>query len=43
MFTNILEVKNKTAYLQVGADRSKCKAIKFRDTPWVLKQNRKGN
>ena len=34
MFTNILEVKKKTAYRQVGAAKSKRKAIKFGNTPW---------
>ena len=42
MSTNVLEVK-RTAYRQVGAAKYKRKAIKFRNTPWVLKQNRKGN
>ena len=42
MFTNVLEVK-KTAYRQVGFAISKCKAIKFGNTPWELKQNRKGS
>ena len=43
MFTNILEVKKKTAYRQVGAAKSKRKAIKFGNIPWAFKQNRKGN
>ena len=43
MFTNILEVKKKTTYRQVGAAKSKRKAIEFRNTPWALKQKRKGN
>ena len=42
MFTNVLEV-NKTAYRQVGASKSKRKAIKFGNTPWALKQKRKGD
>ena len=42
LFTSILEVK-KTAYCWVGADKSKRKAIKFGNTPWSLKQKRKGN
>ena len=29
----------KTSTCQVGADKSKSKAIKFRNTPWLLKQN----
>ena len=43
MFTNILEVKKKTAYRQVGAAKSKRKAIKFGNTSWSLKQNQEGN
>ena len=43
MFTNILEVKRKTVYRQVGAGKSKCKAIKFGNTPWALKQKKKGH
>ena len=43
MFTNILEVKKKTAYRQVGSAKSKRKAIKFGNTPSVSKKNRKGN
>ena len=34
MFTNILGVKNRTAYCRVGAAKSKRKAIKFGNTPW---------
>ena len=34
MFTNILEVKKKTAYRQVGGAKSKFKAIKFGNTTW---------
>ena len=33
MFTNVLEVKNKTAYRRVGATKYKRKAIKFGNTP----------
>ena len=43
IFTNILEVKNKTACRRVGAAESKRKAIKFVNTPWALKQNLKRN
>ena len=43
MFTNILEVKNKTSYRQVGADKSKRKAIKFGNSQWELEQKKKGN
>ena len=42
MFTNVLDLNKKTAYHQVGDDKSKCKAIKFGNTPWGLKQKRKG-
>ena len=35
LFTNIFEVK-KTAYHQVGAAKSKPKAIKFGNKPWAL-------
>ena len=42
MFTNVLEVKKKTTYRRVGADKSKRKAIKFGNTPWSLKKKRKG-
>ena len=43
LFTNILEVKKKTATRRVGAAKYKRKSIKFGNTPWALKQNRKGN
>ena len=33
----------KSAYCQVGATKYKCKAIKFGNIPWALKQKRKGN
>ena len=36
MFTNILEVKNKTAYRRVGDAKSKRKAIKFVNAPWAV-------
>ena len=42
MLTNGLDVK-KIAYRQFGAAKSKCKTIKFGNTPWSLKQNRKGH
>ena len=41
MFTNVLEVKTKTAYLRVGAEKSKRKAIKFGNKPWSLKKSEK--
>ena len=34
---------NKTAYRRFGAARSKCKAIKYGNTPWALKQKQKGH
>ena len=43
MFTNVLDMNIKIAYRQVGADKSKRKAIKFGNTPWALKQKRKGH
>ena len=43
MFTNILDVKKKTATRQFGAATSKRKAIKYGTTPWALKKKRKGN
>ena len=43
MFTNILEVKKKTAYRRVGAAKYKRKEIKIGNKPWELKQNKKGN
>ena len=41
MFTNNLEVKNKTAYLRVGAAEYNCKAIKFGNKPWAFTTNAK--
>ena len=43
LFTNILDVKNKTANRQVGATKSNLKAIKFGNKKWALKQKRKVN
>ena len=43
MFTNIVEVKNKTAYRRVGAAKSKRKAITCGNKPWALKKKRKVN
>ena len=44
MFTNILKLKQKTAYCLFGAAKSKRKAINFFvNPPWALKQKRKGN
>ena len=43
LFTNIIYVKNKTDTRQVGASKSKREAIKYGNTPWVLKQNIKDN
>ena len=41
MFTNVLDVNKNTDYRRVGAAKSKCKAIIYANTLWVLKQNRK--
>ena len=38
LFTNILDVKKKTATCRVGAAKYKRKAIKYGTTPWALKQ-----
>ena len=43
LFTNMLDVKNKTATRQVGAAKSNRKSIKYGTTPWSLKQKRKVN
>ena len=43
MFTNVLEVKNKTTCCRVRAYKSKRKVIKILNTPWALKQKPKGN
>ena len=42
-FTNILDVKRKTATLQVGSAKFKRKIIKYGTIPCALKQKRKGN
>ena len=42
LFTTILDVKKKTAYLRFGAAKSKCKAIEYGTTPWALKPKHKG-
>ena len=41
MVTNIFDVK-KTAYRRVGGANSNQKAFKYVNTPWVLKQKKKG-
>ena len=43
LFTNILDVKIKTANRQVGDSKSKRKAIKYGTTSWSLEQKRKVN
>ena len=43
LFTNILDMKNKTATRQVGASKSKRKEIKYGNTLRVLEKKRKGN
>ena len=42
LFTNTLGVKKKTTH-RVGATKSKLNSIKYRTTPWALKQKRKLN
>ena len=41
MFTNILYVNKKIAYRRFVAAQSKHKAIKYGNTPWSFKRNRK--
>ena len=41
MFTNILDVKKKTAYCRVGSAKSRRKEIKYVNRPYALKQNQK--
>ena len=43
LFTNILDVKKKTAIHQVRAAKSKHKSIKAGNMSWALKPKRKGN
>ena len=43
LFTNILDMKKRTATRRVRAAKYKCKAIKSGNTPWALKQKRKEN
>ena len=43
IFTNVWDVNKKTDYRQVRAAKSKRKAIKYGNTPWALKQKRKGH
>ena len=43
VFTNILDVKDKTAISQVGAAKLKYKSIKAGTSPWELKQKLKRN
>ena len=43
LFTNILDVKRKTATRQVGASKYNRKSIKYGTTTWALKQKRKWN
>ena len=38
MSTDVLDVKNKTVYCQVGATKFNRKSIKFGNTPWALKK-----
>ena len=43
LFTNILDLKNKTAICPVGSEKSKRKEIKVGTTLWKMKTKRKGN
>ena len=43
LFTNILDVKKKTAQRRVGAAKSKRKAMKVGNSLWTNKTKRKGN
>ena len=43
LFTNILDVKNKTSIRQIEDSKSKCKSIKSVTTLWAMKTKRKGN
>ena len=43
MFTNVSYVNKINAYRRVGAAKSKRKAIKYGNTPCLLKQNLKGD
>ena len=38
LFTNILDMKKKTATRRFGAAKFKCKAIKYGTIPWALKK-----
>ena len=43
MFTNILDVKNRTTTRQFGAVKCKRKEIKYKTPPWAFKKKRKVN
>ena len=43
LFTNILDVKKKTATRRAGADKSKRKTIKYGSTTWETKNEIKGS
>ena len=43
LFTNILDVKNKTAKHRVGAAKSKLGAMKVDTSQWTNKTKRKGH
>ena len=43
MFPNNLDMKTKKAYHRVGDAKSKRNEIKYENTPWVLKQLKKGH
>ena len=42
LFTNILDVKKKTATCQVGASKYNRKSIKYGTTTWALEKTEKG-
>ena len=43
LFTNVLDVKKKTAIPRFGATKSKRKVVKAGNTPWEMKPKQKGN
>ena len=43
LFTNIFDVKKKTAKHRIGAAKSKCRAMKVDTSQWTKKNKRKGH
>ena len=43
LFTNMFDVKKKTAKLRIGAEKSKLRAMKVDNSPWTKKTKRKVN